>query len=109
QWQQQLSDDAIYRYYLLYNLALENLQRGNTEQGVVQLKQLLNSPEDGLQRFLPQWVSSPSGSADEQEHIARQQEILAIQDRANLTLAYTLLQQGKSHEAYEVFARIRRE
>lgn len=106
-WQQQLSPNSIYHYYLHYNQALEDLKLGHTGQAIEQLSQLVSAPKTGLQQFLPSW-SNPDADSEEQFD-AQQQEILAIQDRVNLTLAYTLLQQQQSHEAYGVFARIRRQ
>ncbi|WP_340678021.1 hypothetical protein [Paraglaciecola sp.] len=108
-WQQQLSVDSLYHYYLSYNKALTYLQLGQTEQAIAQLKQLGSAPEAGLQQFLSDWLIPLEDENNEEQFEAQQQEILAIQDRINLTLAYTLLQQGQSNEAYAVFARIRRQ
>jgi len=111
-WQQQLSSDSIYHYYLQYNQALASLQAGDTQQGIRLLEQLAGEPEEGLPQifsslFEPIFIETSIST--EEQYEAQQQEILAIQDRVNLTLAYTLLQQGESHAAYEAFARIRRE
>ena len=111
-WQQQLSDDSIYHYYLQYNQALASLHAGDTQQGIRLLERLAGEPEEGLPQifsslFVPLFIETSIST--EEQYEAQQQEILAIQDRVNLTLAYTLLQQGESHAAYEAFARIRRE
>ena len=111
-WQQQLSSDSIYHYYLQYNQALASLQAGDMQQGISLLEQLASVPEAGLPQifsslFNPLFIETSIST--EEQYEAQQQEILAIQDRVNLTLAYTLLQQGETHGAYEAFARIRRE
>ena len=105
---QHLSVHSIYHYYLRYNQALESLQQGHSEQAISQLTDLLAEPQAGRQQILAEWLDPFTDQAS-QQHEDEQQEILALHDRINLTLGYTLLQQGKARQAYEVFARIRRE
>jgi hypothetical protein len=111
-WQNALSADSIYHYYLKYNQALSSLQAGNVDLATEQLDELINRPSNGFNQFVSSWlsplISPPSVSNQEQEQ-AQQQEIYGVLDRAKLTLGYVLLQQDKPQQAYRIFSQIRRE
>lgn len=111
-WQQSLSSDSIYHYYLKYNQALATLQAGNLELATEQLDNLINKPNSGFAQFVTSWFSpllTESSINDEEQAEAQQQEVYGVLDRAKLTLGYVLLQQGKPEPAYRVFSQIRRE
>ncbi|MDP5030584.1 tetratricopeptide repeat protein [Paraglaciecola sp.] len=111
-WPHALSDNSIYHYYLLYNQALASLKNGETERAIEQLASLVNRPNRGFTQLITGWFSpllQESRPDSEDEAQEQQQEVLGIIDRANLTLAYVLLQQNKPQQAYRVFAKIRRQ
>jgi outer membrane protein assembly factor BamD (BamD/ComL family) len=111
-WQEALSADSIYHYYLKYNQALATLQNGDIQLAIGQLKALIDKPNPGFSQFVNSWLSpliSESSLTSEEQAVAQQQEIYGVLDRAKLTLAYVLLQQDQPQQAYRVFSQIRRE
>lgn len=111
-WQQGLSKDSIYHYYLQYNQALSLLESQQTDEALSLLEALATKSSSGVERFVEDWLSpvfTESVATSAEQADAQKQEILAIKDRANLTLGYQLLQLGRAHEAANVFARIRQQ
>jgi outer membrane protein assembly factor BamD (BamD/ComL family) len=111
-WQQALSADSIYHYYLQYNQALATLESGDVQLAIRQLEDLITQPKQGFSQFVNSWFSpliSESSLTSEEQEVAHQQEIYGVLDRAKLTLAYLLLQQDQPQQAYRVFSQIRRE
>jgi len=103
QWLEQLSEDSIYRDYVQYNQALALLQKGESQQAMIALTSLTNKPSSFVSRWMG-WAEPIFTASDEQSIAA---ERAAIRDRANLTLGYTLLQQGIPHQGFRVFEKIR--
>lgn len=103
QWLEQLSDNSIYRDYVQYNQALALLQKGKNEQAIGRLLSLANSDKRFVGSWMG-WVDFILSNNDEQSIDAERD---AIRDRANLTLAYTLLQNNEPHQAFRVFENIR--
>lgn len=103
QWLEQLSENAIYRDYVQYNQALALLQKGENQQAISSLSSLTNNDRSFVSRWMD-WAD-PIFSANDEQDIEAERD--AIRDRANLTLGYTLLQNGDPHEAYRVFENIR--
>jgi hypothetical protein len=103
QWLQQLSADSIYRDYVQYNQALALLQKGESQQAMSGLSSLTNNQSSFVSRWMG-WAEPIFSASDEQSVAA---ERAAIRDRANLTLGYTLLQQGDPHQGFRVFEKIR--
>ncbi|MFT2089972.1 tetratricopeptide repeat protein [Paraglaciecola sp. 2405UD69-4] len=102
-WLDNLSDDSIYRQYIAYNKALGLLQSNKVEQAITELGDLA-STDSGIIKRWGNWMS-PLYQAQQDENDA--DERAAIRDRANLTLGFTLMQQGKPHDAYRTFEKIR--
>jgi hypothetical protein len=103
QWLDKLSSNSVYRHYVHYNQSLALLQNGDTQAGIDRLTELVDKEPSFVDRWLG-WsgpLFEPNSTEDE---IA---EIQAIRDRANLTLAYNLLQQGEHRKAYQTFENIR--
>ncbi|PKG98449.1 lipopolysaccharide assembly protein LapB [Paraglaciecola sp. MB-3u-78] len=105
QWLEQLSEDSIYRDYVQYNQALALLQKGESQQAIIGLSSLTNNSSGFVSRWMG-WAEPIFSASDEQSVVA---ERAAIRDRANLTLGYTLLQQGDPHQGFRVFEKIRTE
>lgn len=104
-WLQELSDDSIYRQYIAYNQALSLLQSGEVELATSELDSLA-STDTGLIESWGNWVNP---LFDAEQKAGGEDERAAIKDRANLTLAYILMQQGKPHDAFRTFEKIRTE
>lgn len=102
QWLEQLSTDSIYRQYVEYNQALALLQTGNTPQAIAQLTQLANHEQGFINRWAG-WIEPLFNTYDQEQEV---QERETIRDRANLTLAYTLLQNDQPHKAFNTFENI---
>jgi hypothetical protein len=105
QWLEQLSEDSIYRDYVQYNQALAWLQKGESQQAMIALTALTKNGKSFVSRWMG-WAEPIFSASDEQSVAA---ERAAIRDRANLTLGYTLLQQGIPHQGFRVFEKIRTE
>jgi hypothetical protein len=103
QWLEQLSDNSIYRDYVQYNQALALLQTGKNQQAISVLSTLTNNDSSFVSRWMD-WADPIFNANDEQDVEAERD---AIRDRANLTLGYTLLQNGDPYEAFRVFENIR--
>ena len=101
-WLDELSANSIYRQYVAYNQALGLLQNDDIPQAIDELKILASSDTGFVQNWM-NWAS-PLFTEDKDEQAAERQ---AISDRANLTLAYTLLQQDEPYEAFRTFENIR--
>jgi tetratricopeptide (TPR) repeat protein len=111
-WQQALSADSIYHYYLQYNQALATLESGDVQLAIRQLEDLITQPNRGFSQFVRTWLSplmTESSLTSEEQVEAQQQEVYGVLDRAKLTLAYVLLQQDQPQQAYRIFSQIRRE
>ncbi|MEO9946001.1 tetratricopeptide repeat protein [Paraglaciecola sp.] len=104
-WLQELSDDSIYRQYIAYNQALGLLQNGEVELAISELDSLA-STNTGLIESWGNWVNP---LFDAEQKAQEEDEKAAIKDRANLTLAYVLMQQGEPHDAFRAFEKIRTE
>lgn len=103
QWLEQLSEDSIYRQYVQYNQALVLLQKGQNQQAISLLSILTNADNSFVDRWMG-WAEPIFKEKDQQDVTA---EGDSIRDRANLTLAYTLLQNDEPHKAYRAFENIR--
>lgn len=100
-WLSQLSDDSVYRNYVLYNQGLADLQNGNYQVAVNSLSELGLAGASGVTSWLTGWWSPVQQSEEG--------EFDALQDRANLTLGYAHLQQQNASEAIQAFTRVRLE
>jgi tetratricopeptide (TPR) repeat protein len=110
-WLSKLSADSIYLPYLQYNQALVLLQQGKSQEAINQLRQLAEPQQSSFGAFVDGWLS-PLWQADElsdsDTSLSQDEERRGLQDRANLSLGYVLLQQNQAPEAYRVFAKVRR-
>lgn len=98
-WLAQLSGESIYRDYVIYNQGLAALQQGKLESAISSLSNM-GEPAKGLMGgSLSSWMSPFQQSDDE--------EVLALRDRANLTLGYSYLQNEKPAEAATAFQLVR--
>lgn len=98
-WLNELSDDSIYRQYVIYNQGLAQLQSGQYEQAVATLQQLGSQQTSFFNELLDGWWS-PLQTID-------QTEIDALRDRANLTTGYAHLKNQQGIKALEAFDRVR--
>ncbi|MEP0355307.1 tetratricopeptide repeat protein [Paraglaciecola sp.] len=105
QWLEGLSDDSVYREYIAYNHALGLLQRGEVAQAISELDSVA-SADTGI---IESWGSWVNPLFDDIQKTSEKDERAAIKDRANLTLAYTLMKQGEPHDAFRTFEKIRTE
>ena len=94
----QLDDDSIYAQYLRYNLALQQLQSGQTKSAIENLRVLGSEKTDFFDGFLDDWFA-PLRSE-------QQNERLALQDRANLSLGYALLNEQEPFRATDAFNKV---
>lgn len=98
-WLSELSEDSIYRQYVVYNQGLAQLQSGQYEQAVATLQQLGTQQTSFFNELLDGWWS-PLQTID-------QTEIDALRDRANLTTGYAHLKNQQGIKALEAFDRVR--
>lgn len=98
-WLSQLSGDSVYRNYVLYNQGLADLQESDYEGSVSALTELAEKDDSVFGNWLSGWWSPIQQSGEN--------EVQALQDRANLTLGYAHLQQNKPTQAIQAFTRVR--
>ncbi len=98
-WLSQLSGDSVYRNYVLYNQGLADLQESDYEGAVSALTELAEKDDGVFGNWLSGWWSPIQQSGEN--------EVQALQDRANLTLGYAHLQQNKPTQAIQAFTRVR--
>ncbi|GAB5379076.1 MAG: hypothetical protein Alis3KO_10640 [Aliiglaciecola sp.] len=98
-WLSELSDDSIFRQYVLYNQGLAQLQQGQYNQSVQTLEQLATQQTSFFNDLLQGWWS-PLQQVDQTEQDA-------LRDRANLTIGYAHLKNQQALKALEAFNRVR--
>lgn len=98
-WLSQLSGDSVYRNYVLYNQGLADLQESDYEGAVSALTELAEKDDGVFGNWLSGWWSPIQQSGEN--------EVQALQDRANLTLGYAHMQQNKPTQAIQAFTRVR--
>ncbi|GAC15556.1 hypothetical protein GLIP_2935 [Aliiglaciecola lipolytica E3] len=98
-WLTELSEDSVYRQYVIYNQGLAQLQSNQYVQAVDTLEQLGTAQTSILDTFLGGWWS-PLTDVD-------QTEMDALRDRANLTIGYAHLKNQQGLKALNAFNRVR--
>ncbi|GAB2704239.1 hypothetical protein [Aliiglaciecola aliphaticivorans] len=98
-WLDELSEDSVYRQYVIYNQGLHQLQSNQYAEGVQTLEQVGLADKSFLDSFLGGWWSPLT--------VVDQTETDALRDRANLTIGYAHLKNQQALEALDAFNRVR--
>ncbi|MEP4888472.1 MAG: hypothetical protein ABJV04_00470 [Aliiglaciecola sp.] len=98
-WLGELSEDSVYRQYVIYNQGLHQLQSNQYSAGVQTLEQIGLSDKSFFDSFLGGWWSPLT--------VIDQTETDALRDRANLTIGYAHLKNQQALDALEAFNRVR--
>ncbi len=98
-WLNELSDDSVFRQYVIYNQGLHQLQSNQYVQGIETLEQIGLSDSSFLDDLLGGWWSPLT--------VVDQTETDALRDRANLTIGYAHLKNQQALNALDAFNRVR--
>ncbi|WP_353368830.1 hypothetical protein [Aliiglaciecola sp. NS0011-25] len=98
-WLNELSDDSVFRQYVIYNQGLHQLQSNQYAQGIETLEQIGLSDSSFLDDLLGGWWSPLT--------VVDQTETDALRDRANLTIGYAHLKNQQALNALDAFNRVR--